>query len=89
MWGTMANVSKFSKLKGAITHGLANMDKWYRKTNNTNAYFICLGKSSFLLDVNLFNDQFQPLTPTGSLCTQRKSGMKKHTMLVMNNLSKQ
>jgi hypothetical protein len=47
MWGTMANMLKFNDLTDAITHGLANLDKWYCKTDDTNAYFICLGKSCF------------------------------------------
>jgi len=47
MWGTMANASKFNELEEGINSGLANLDKWYRKTNDTNAYFICLGKCSY------------------------------------------
>jgi hypothetical protein len=46
VWGLMANAPKFSELKEAIDHGLKNMDKWYCKTNDTNMYFICLGKCS-------------------------------------------
>lgn len=46
MWGSMANAPKFSELREAINSGLENMDKWYRKTNNTDAYFICLGECS-------------------------------------------
>jgi len=46
MWGLMANPTKFSELKEVINSGLENMDKWYHKTNNTNAYFICLSKCS-------------------------------------------
>ena len=44
MWGSMANVPKFHKLEDAINGGLGNLDKWYCKTNDTDAYFICLGK---------------------------------------------
>jgi len=46
MWGSMANAPKFSELREAINSSLENMDKWYRKTNNTNMYFICLSKCS-------------------------------------------
>ena len=44
MWGSMANASKFNELKEAIHGGLENMDKWCCKTDDTDAYFICLGK---------------------------------------------
>jgi hypothetical protein len=47
MWGTMANASKFNKLEEGINSGLANLDKWYHKTNNMNVYFICLSKCSY------------------------------------------
>jgi hypothetical protein len=46
VWETMANVLKFYELSDAINGGLENLHKWYHKTNNTNAYFICLGKCS-------------------------------------------
>jgi hypothetical protein len=39
----MADLPQFSELEGALRKGLANLDKWYRKVNNTDAYFICLG----------------------------------------------
>ena len=47
MWGTMANAPKFNELEEAINCGLENIDKWYHKTNDMNAYFICLGKCSY------------------------------------------
>jgi hypothetical protein len=46
VWGTMADASKFYELSDAINGGLENLNKWYRKTNDTDAYFICLGKWS-------------------------------------------
>jgi hypothetical protein len=39
----MAELPQFSELEGALRKGLANLDKWYRKVNDTDAYFICLG----------------------------------------------
>ena len=42
----MANHAKFSEVKDSIYKGLSNLDKWYGKINDTDAYFICLGKSS-------------------------------------------
>jgi hypothetical protein len=41
-WENMSNVTKFSSLSGAINSGLENLRKWYRKTDDTNVYFICL-----------------------------------------------
>jgi hypothetical protein len=39
----MAELPQFSELKGPLQKGLANLDKWYHKVNDTDAYFICLG----------------------------------------------
>jgi hypothetical protein len=46
-WENMANLSKFSEVEYAIRKGLENIDKWYRKVNDTDAYFICLGMLVF------------------------------------------
>jgi hypothetical protein len=46
VWGTMANAPKFFKLSDVIKGSLENLHKWYHKTNNTDAYFICLSKCS-------------------------------------------
>jgi hypothetical protein len=42
-WENMAELPKISELKPALHKGLANINKWYRKVNDTDAYFICLG----------------------------------------------
>jgi hypothetical protein len=39
----MRNISKFSDLAGAINAGLQNVNKWYRKSDDTDIYFVCLG----------------------------------------------
>lgn len=41
-WGNMANHPKFSEVKNSIHKGIENLDKWYNKVNDTDAYFICL-----------------------------------------------
>ncbi|KAG2749565.1 hypothetical protein P692DRAFT_20731536, partial [Suillus brevipes Sb2] len=41
-WESMAGTSKFDSLSTSITSGLDNVSKWYRKTNNTDVYFVCL-----------------------------------------------
>ena len=42
-WENMAEIQKFSTVKDAILKGLENIEKWYRKVNDTDAFFICLG----------------------------------------------
>ena len=42
-WENMSEIQKFSMVKDAILKGLENIDKWYRKVNDTDAFFICLG----------------------------------------------
>jgi hypothetical protein len=54
MWGTMAKAPKFYQLMDAIHAGLENMDKWYHKTKDTNAYFICLGKCAQYFNIHIF-----------------------------------
>jgi hypothetical protein len=46
-WENMADLPKFSEVEDAIRKGLENIDKWYRKVNDTDAYFICLGMLVF------------------------------------------
>jgi len=43
----MAVHRKFIELLDAIEAGLRNLDKWYRKTDDTDVYFICLGECSY------------------------------------------
>lgn len=45
-WGNMATVTKFHEVEDSLHAGLKNLEKWYRKTNDTNVYFICLGTLS-------------------------------------------
>jgi hypothetical protein len=67
MWGTMAKAAKFNELMDAIEAGLENMDKWYHKTKDTNAYFICLGKSDHYFDTHIFQSSFTVLNPNWKL----------------------
>jgi hypothetical protein len=50
----MADLPKFSDVEHAIRKGLQNIDKWYRKVNDTDAYFICLGMLGFPLRSHSF-----------------------------------
>ena len=42
-WGDMATSSKFGSISPSIDAGLKNLSKWYRKTDDTSVYFVCLG----------------------------------------------
>lgn len=41
-WENMAGSSTFDSLSACIMSGLDNLRKWYRKTDDTDVYFICL-----------------------------------------------
>ena len=45
-WENMARHDRFEDVTDAIEAGLANLRKWYRKVDDTNVYFICMGMSS-------------------------------------------
>jgi hypothetical protein len=42
-WENMAATDKFADMRDSINAGLANIAKWYSKTEETDVYFICLG----------------------------------------------
>jgi hypothetical protein len=44
----MAASPKYADLSDSITSGLANIRKWYGKTDDTDAYFVCLGTRFFM-----------------------------------------
>jgi len=83
----MANAPKFKELSHAINGGLENLEKWYRKTNSTNAYFICLGKCPQFFDIIIINVYLQPSIRTGSSHTQKNSGTKNLTTPGLKNLT--
>jgi hypothetical protein len=39
----MAAVPRYDKVRDALIAGLDNLAKWYKKTDDSTAYFICLG----------------------------------------------
>lgn len=43
-WQEMANDDQYAPIADAIKHGLKNVDKYYKKTSDSDVYFICLGK---------------------------------------------
>ncbi|KAG5642677.1 hypothetical protein DXG03_002335 [Asterophora parasitica] len=47
-WENMADLQHFYEVKDALRKGLANLEKWYRKVTDVDAYFICL-----VLDPNI------------------------------------
>jgi hypothetical protein len=43
-WEAMEVNSRFAEISPAIRAGIDNLNKWYRKADDTDTYFICLGK---------------------------------------------
>lgn len=44
-WGNMSRYLKFSgELGSAIESGIENLEKWYKRTDDTDVYFVCLGE---------------------------------------------
>ena len=39
----MAAIPQYDKVHDALIEGLDNLAKWYKKTDDSTAYFICLG----------------------------------------------
>ena len=52
-WGNMANHPKFAEVEGPLHKGIENLEKWYHKVNDTNAYFICLGVLALSVVLNI------------------------------------
>jgi hypothetical protein len=46
----MARNVKFAEMSDAIRRGLENLKKWYRKVDDTDCYFVCLGTLTILID---------------------------------------
>ena len=64
----MAASPKYADLSDSITSGLANIRKWYGKTDDTDAYFVCLGTRFF----HAFNTAYAELyCSTRSKCQSR------------------
>lgn len=43
-WQSMADDIRYASIEGAINQGLKNVNKYYKKTGDSNVYFICLGE---------------------------------------------
>jgi hypothetical protein len=48
-WENMAAISRFGIVRDALKEGLDNLGKWYKKTDDSTAYFICLGNIILIL----------------------------------------
>ena len=42
-WETMLKVERFAPVSDAIEKGLEKLRKWYKKIDESDTYFICLG----------------------------------------------
>jgi hypothetical protein len=49
----MSQLPKFCEMMPAIEAGLENLKKWYHRTDDTDAYFICLGMCLALSTISL------------------------------------
>ena len=78
-WENMAGLPKISDVEDAIRKGLENINKWYRKVNDTDTFFICLGMFIFLLDFIYPHDTLSPSLSLGPnyqdrLCQREMAG---------------
>jgi hypothetical protein len=64
----MECLKKFEVVAPALSAGLENLNKWYRKTDDTDAYFICLGTVLFVLTLSI-------LTKLASFGPERQVGL--------------
>jgi len=51
----MAAVPRYDKVHDALIAGLDNLAKWYKKTDDSTAYFICLGMICKIDDTDVSN----------------------------------
>lgn len=50
-WENMAMQPKYDEISDSITAGLDNLAKWYRTTDDSDAYFVCMGTYTFYTSV--------------------------------------
>ena len=43
----MAAIAKFVSVRHGIEKGLETLRKWYKATDDTNVYFVCLGECDY------------------------------------------
>jgi hypothetical protein len=51
-WENMAQHPQFHEMSTAIEAELKNLSKWYHKVDDTDVYFICLGKVPILISIH-------------------------------------
>ena len=47
-WSSMVNVTRFASIAPTIQAGLDNLNKWYNKTEHTNAHIMYLSRYIFI-----------------------------------------
>jgi hypothetical protein len=50
-WETLLDDPEFEPVHHGIQAGLENLNKWYRKLDDTDVYFVCLGLSILSLSM--------------------------------------
>lgn len=67
-WEQMLADPQFAPVHAGLEHGLANLRKWYKKTDETDIYFVCMRTSSRWLMPHASASDLSPvLDPTVKL----------------------
>lgn len=78
----MAASPKYADLSDSITSGLENIRKWYGKTDDTDAYFVCLGSQIFTLHGISTDILLQSLIRMSKLPMHRTDGLRPSSRMV-------
>ena len=85
-WENMAALPRFDKVREALIEGLDNLAKWYKKTDDSTAYFISLGMIHKIDDAHVSNQYvrlfLQLWTPMSRLPMPSIIGVMTHSIPV-------
>jgi hypothetical protein len=86
--GTWQISPRFAEVEDAIRAGLKNLEKWYRKADETDVYFICLGTVTPYSHSLSLLDCAQHSIPIGSWRTLKKNGLRSSFVRAFPSLSR-
>jgi hypothetical protein len=87
-WTNMADHPKFADISDAINAGLENLNKWYRKIDDTDVYFICLGRRLICCQLMRWTENFAALDPKWKLAYAREKWDKHYFNAGVKRLEK-
>lgn len=87
-WESKARLPKFKEIEPAIRAGLDNLGKWYRKTDETDMYFICLGEVCHYSSCRRSHQILQFSTRMSSLRMQMTNGRVSIKILLWRGLNR-